>query len=284
MFAVRAAGGPARVLGWITLFVAGVGTGASWTVDAGGPDSEPPAESILRTRGESAAPAPEPVEEAIEEPPPAPPMVPVLDRRAAARNALQWTVSVRAGEYYGSGVIIDTRGFVLTSAHVVEGRDRVRVTFVDGASAWADVVERDDGTDLALLRADIGRRPAAPLGTAGAVAVGEDILAVGSPRKMHFTVSRGMVSYAGRPFNGVHYLQTDVPINVGNSGGPVVDMNGKVVAIMAFILRGSQGLSFAVPIDYALSRFTEHLGPTERSPERLLQAWSIAGATSGSGT
>jgi S1-C subfamily serine protease len=76
---------------------------------------------------------------------------------------------------------------------------------------------------------------------------------------MYFSVSRGMVSFPNRFLDGVEYIQTDLPINVGNSGGPLVDDEGNVVGIVSFILRDSQGISFALPIDRAVTRFGEHL-------------------------
>jgi len=89
--------------------------------------------------------------------------------------------------------------------------------------------------------------------------VGDEVMAVGSPRKMYFSVSRGMVSLPNRFLDGVEYIQTDLPINVGNSGGPLVDNEGNVVGVVSFILRDSQGISFALPIDRAVARFGEHL-------------------------
>jgi S1-C subfamily serine protease len=100
---------------------------------------------------------------------------------------------------------------------------------------------------------------AAIIGRSDALGVGDEVMAVGSPRKMYFSVSRGMVSFPNRFLDGVEYIQTDLPINVGNSGGPLVDDEGNVVGIVSFILRDSQGISFALPIDRAVARFGEHL-------------------------
>jgi S1-C subfamily serine protease len=91
---------------------------------------------------------------------------------------------------------------------------------------------------------------------------------------MYFSVSRGMVSFPNRFLDGVEYIQTDLPINVGNSGGPLVDREGRVVGIVSFILKDSQGISFALPIDRALARFAKALqgdtpvaSPSATSPE-----------------
>jgi len=99
----------------------------------------------------------------------------------------------------------------------------------------------------------------AALGSATALGVGDEVLAVGSPRKMYFSVSRGMVSFPNRYLDGIEYIQTDLPINVGNSGGPLVDRQGRIVGVVSFILRDSQGISFALPIDRALARFAKYL-------------------------
>jgi len=101
------------------------------------------------------------------------------------------------------------------------------------------------------------------------------VMAVGSPRKMYFSVSRGMVSFPNRFLDGVEYIQTDLPINVGNSGGPLVDDEGNVVGIVSFILRDSQGISFALPIDRAVARFGEHL---TLDPARIRGASSASAA------
>jgi serine protease Do len=86
------------------------------------------------------------------------------------------------------------------------------------------------------------------------------VYAFGAPRKMAFSMSRGMVSYTGRDFEGLSYMQIDLALNGGSSGGPIVNSYGEVVGISSFILKKSQGLSFALPIDYARERFARYLG------------------------
>lgn len=99
----------------------------------------------------------------------------------------------------------------------------------------------------------------AALGSSAPLVVGDEVLAVGSPRKMYFSVSRGMVSFPNRFLDGIEYIQTDLPINVGNSGGPLVDRQGRIVGVVSFILRDSQGISFALPIERAVTRFAKYL-------------------------
>lgn len=180
--------------------------------------------------------------------------------RVAAR-AQSWTAAVRADLNYGAGIVIDRSGLVLTNQHVVENTRSITVTPFGGTASKAEVLDSDATLDLALLRVELPSplAEAAVMGSAAAVGVGDDVLAVGSPRKMFFSVSRGMVSFPQRPLDGVSYIQTDLPINEGNSGGPLVDREGRVVGVVSFILKESQGLSFALPIDRALTRFAPQL-------------------------
>ncbi|MEY4550555.1 MAG: hypothetical protein RL685_6750 [Pseudomonadota bacterium] len=193
--------------------------------------------------------------------------------RVAAR-AQSWTAAVRADLNYGAGIVIDRSGLVLTNQHVVENTRAITVTPFGGTASKAEVLDSDPVLDLALLRVELQSplADAAVLGSAATLGVGDDVLAVGSPRKMFFSVSRGMVSFPQRPLDGVSYIQTDLPINEGNSGGPLVDREGRVVGLVSFILKESQGLSFALPIDRALTRFAPQI-----------EAARQAGATAKSG-
>ncbi|MEO8177497.1 MAG: trypsin-like peptidase domain-containing protein [Deltaproteobacteria bacterium] len=179
-----------------------------------------------------------------------------------AARAQSWTAAVRADLNYGAGVIVDRSGLVLTNLHVVANARAISITpFGGGDPLPARVLDSDVELDLALLSATVPNPlpDAARLGSAVALGVGDEVLAVGSPRKMYFSVSRGMVSFPNRLLEGVEYVQTDLPINEGNSGGPLVNREGRVVGIVSFILRESQGLSFALPIDLAIKRFADQL-------------------------
>jgi serine protease Do len=180
-----------------------------------------------------------------------------------AARAQSWTAAVRADMNYGAGVIVDRAGLLLTNLHVVSNAHSVTITPFGGAPISAKVLDTDADLDLALLSANLSNplSVAAELGSAAPLGVGDEVLAVGSPRKMFFSVSRGMVSFPNRLLEGVEYVQTDLPINEGNSGGPLVDRQGRVVGIVSFILRDSQGLSFALPIDRAITRFSSFLAP-----------------------
>lgn len=194
-----------------------------------------------------------------------------------AARAQRWTVAVRADQSYGAGVVVDRAGFVLTNLHVVAGAKSVTITPFGAEPVPADVLDTDRELDLALLRVPVTLSSAAVVGHSNGLSVGDEVMAVGSPRKMYFSVSRGMVSFPNRFLDGVEYIQTDLPINVGNSGGPLVDDEGNVVGIVSFILRDSQGISFALPIDRAVARFGEHLtggapGATPSRPRRAAAA------------
>jgi S1-C subfamily serine protease len=179
-----------------------------------------------------------------------------------AARAQGCTAAVRADLNYGAGVVVDRSGLVLTNLHVIANTHTITVTPFGSEPRPARVLDSDAELDLALLSATAPSplADAARLGSAVSLAVGDEVLAVGSPRKMYFSVSRGMVSFPNRLLEGVEYVQTDLPINEGNSGGPLVDREGRVVGIVSFILRESQGLSFALPIDRAQARFAAYLG------------------------
>lgn len=180
------------------------------------------------------------------------------DPRDAIGRALDFTVTVEADGVYGAGIVVaPAAGLVLTAQHVVEPMRAPVVTFRDGRRLPARLVEVDRALDVALLRVE--PQPSTPpqIGRVAALRPGEEVFAVGCPRHLGFTVSRGIVSYVGRELDGGRWLQTDLPINDGNSGGPVINARGELVGMMSFILRGAQGMSFALPVDVALARFRQ---------------------------
>jgi S1-C subfamily serine protease len=184
------------------------------------------------------------------------------ERRSAsqiAADALGFTVYIRGGRVYGAGVLLDRKGHVLTCEHVIAGVEQLVVSFSDGSSYDAALVESDPKLDLALLRIAADRAPRLEPAAVSSVQLGDDVFAVGAPRKMAFSLGRGMVSFIGRPFDGIFYLQTDLAMNGGSSGGPVLNERGQVIALSSFVLRDSEGLAFALPIEYAYRRFAAHL-------------------------
>ena len=158
----------------------------------------------------------------------------------------------------GSGFVYDRQGHVITNQHVVDGAESVKITFWNGTSYDAEVVGSDPSTDIAVLNVDAPAsllRPLA-LGKSSAVAVGDPVVAIGSPFGLEGTVTSGIVSALHREIespNGFTIddaIQTDAAINHGNSGGPLLDMQGEVIGVNAQIESesgGSDGVGFAVP-------------------------------------
>jgi serine protease Do len=161
----------------------------------------------------------------------------------------------------GSGVIVTTDGYLLTNFHVVEGADDIRVELTDGRALSAKLVGSDKPSDLALLKMDGSNFDAVGIGDSDGVKVGDVVLAVGNPLGVGQTVTMGIISAKGRS-TGVgdgsyeDFLQTDAPINHGNSGGALVNTKGELVGINSQILSNSDGnigIGFAIPANMAKS-------------------------------
>jgi serine protease Do len=157
----------------------------------------------------------------------------------------------------GSGFIVSPDGVILTNAHVVRDADEVTVKLQDRREYRAKVLGSDPKTDVAVLKIDAKNLPVVPIGNTRNLQVGEWVLAIGSPYGLESSVTAGVVSAKGRNIdtNGVQFIQTDVAVNPGNSGGPLFNTRGEVVGINSQIYSqtgGYQGLSFAIPIDVAV--------------------------------
>ena len=165
----------------------------------------------------------------------------------------------------GSGVVVTSDGYILTNNHVVEDADDVSVDFVDGRTLTAKVIGTDKPSDLALLKVEGANFPAVALGDSDAVKVGDVVLALGNPLNVGQTVTMGIISAKGRS-TGVgdgsyeDFLQTDAPINHGNSGGALVNTKGELVGINSQIVSvsdGNIGIGFAIPANMARRVMTD---------------------------
>jgi serine protease Do len=158
----------------------------------------------------------------------------------------------------GSGFIISNDGYVLTNAHVVDGANVVTVKLTDKREFRAKVVGTDKQSDVAVLKINASNLPTVKIGDPNQSKVGQWVVAIGSPYGFDNTVTSGIISAKARSLpeeNYTPFIQTDVPVNPGNSGGPLFNLQGQVIGINSMIYSqtgGFQGLSFAIPIDEAM--------------------------------
>jgi Do/DeqQ family serine protease len=157
----------------------------------------------------------------------------------------------------GSGVIVDAKGTIVTNQHVIAGADSIRVQLADGRISDVAVVGQDPDTDLAILHLSIDKLPMMPMGRSDTLRVGDIVLAIGNPYGLSQTVTQGIVSATGRGQLGLatfeNFIQTDAAINLGNSGGALIDAHGDLVGINTAVLNrtygGPEGIGFAIPVN-----------------------------------
>ena len=156
----------------------------------------------------------------------------------------------------GSGVIVDRNGHIVTNQHVIANFDQISVELADGRTAGVRIVGSDPDTDLAVLKIDLPRLPVMTLGRSDQLQVGDVVLAIGNPLGLSQTVTHGIVSATGRAQLGVavfeNFIQTDAAINVGNSGGALVNTRGELIGINTAVLGknlGAEGIGVAIPVD-----------------------------------
>ncbi len=190
---------------------------------------------------------------------------PTADVNAAASEQQQFKLRVNAG----SGFVVDPDGLIVTNWHVVDGAFEIYVTFSDGSRARAEVMNAARLIDLAMLKVDAGHKLAAVhWGDSSKVQIGDPVLAIGNPLGVGLSVTAGIISALNRNLMDTPYddfIQTDAPINHGNSGGPLFDMKGDVIGINTALISptsGSAGLGFAIPSNdahFVIDRL-EHYG------------------------
>ena len=181
----------------------------------------------------------------------------------------------------GSGVIVSADGYILTNNHVIEGTDAIKVTLSNGKEYDAELVGRDKarsevgGSDLAVIKIDANGLPVLPFGDSDALEVGEWVIAIGTPLNYSQSVTRGIVSAKGRTgFTDYgQFIQTDAPINQGNSGGALINIRGELVGINTLIAtngltRGNIGLGFSIP-----SNLAQHILPQLIENGKVERGW-----------
>jgi serine protease DegS len=182
----------------------------------------------------------------------------------------------RVEQSLGSGVIVDRAAHVITNHHVIAKADLIRAQLADGRIADAKVVGRDPDTDLAVLQLDLKKDvPVMPLGHSDRLRVGDVVLAIGNPVGLSQTVTQGIVSATGRGQLGVatyeNFIQTDAPINVGNSGGALINASGELIGINTAVLAknlGVEGIGFAIPVNLVRGVMSELL-----TKGRVVRGW-----------
>lgn len=164
----------------------------------------------------------------------------------------------RRDSNYGSGVILNDRGYILTNMHLVREADEIQVTLRDGRQTNAKVIGSDPDTDLAVLKVELEQLPELAIADSTSLRIGDVVLAIGNPYGFGQTVTQGIISATGRKRLGIttfeDFIQTDAAINPGNSGGALVNANGQLIGINTAIISntgGSQGIGLATPVHIA---------------------------------
>jgi serine protease Do len=177
--------------------------------------------------------------------------------RIDASRSARGLRSERTVRGVGSGFITRSDGLILTNAHVVDQANRVSITLKDGRQFEGRVIGEDRQADVAVVKIQAANLPTVALGNSAQLRPGEWAIAIGNPLGLDNTVTVGIISAtdrSGRSFGTPTrqgYIQTDAAINPGNSGGPLLNQRGQVIGINTAIIRGAQGIGFAIPIDLA---------------------------------
>ncbi|MEK6946769.1 MAG: trypsin-like peptidase domain-containing protein [Nanoarchaeota archaeon] len=169
------------------------------------------------------------------------------DFTAIVNDVLKSVVSISTNTGQASGVIINSKGYIVTNVHVINGATAITITTNSGSTYNVkEIMGYDSNADVALLKIDATGLKALPFGNSDKLQIGEKVIAAGNPAGLSFTVTEGIVSALRKLSNGINYIQTDVPINPGNSGGPLINTQGEIVGINDFKVGGFEGLGFAI--------------------------------------
>lgn len=158
-------------------------------------------------------------------------------------------LKVQSNAGNGTGFVVNNQGHILTCAHVLVG-DRFHVISEHGYPRSVEVLGKDQTCDLAILYAESLTEPPLTFADPATIGEGQTVYALGHPRGLDFTLSRGIISNRQRVRSGVSLLQTDVSLNLGNSGGPLVNEQGEVIGVANQILEGGQGLGFGIALQH----------------------------------
>jgi serine protease DegS len=198
----------------------------------------------------------------------APAVVNIYTRRVVTERLQSPPLSQLFGDYWpsyrrrienslGSGVIVDVKGTIVTNQHVIAGAESIQVQLADGRISDAAIVGLDPDTDIAILGLKLDKLPTISLGRSDTLRVGDIVLAIGNPYGIGQTVTQGIVSATGRGQLGLatfeNFIQTDAAINLGNSGGALIDAQGDLIGINTAVLNrqygGPEGIGFAIPVN-----------------------------------
>lgn len=173
------------------------------------------------------------------------------DFSAVVGTAIKSVVTVKTNIAQGSGFIITSEGYLITNEHVMEGANAAGIVTSDGQIHSVKLIGSDANMDIAVLKID-GTYSPLKLANSDDIEIGEKVIAIGNPLGLQFSVTEGIVSAVNRPGqNGINgYIQTDAALNAGNSGGPLIDINGEAVGINNFKIGGSENLGFALESNY----------------------------------
>ena len=200
------------------------------------------------------------------------PQGPLLKTSEIASRVTPSVVILHCRGSLGTGFFV-ADDLLLTNAHVLcPPDDTMRAVFANGRDLAASVEQKDEVLDLALVRVSGAKAPALPLGDATLLRTGDHVVFIGTPQGLDFTVHEGVVSHKARSIFGVAFLQIDGNVNPGNSGGPLLDMHGRVVGVVSAKLKDSAGLGFVLPINYAYSGDPYMVAPP-RQPKPDTASW-----------